>query len=171
MAEGFSKVPEFLQKAATYLKSTKLAKASSWIENILGKASGAIAKTTESLSTLAKSASEAANVGVGAVSNTTKRSLGQKIVGGVKNIGKLGSKKAVTAGAENAALNYGMTRGLEKGGELLRGNNQTKSKYGDFGGGDFGGGGAGGSFGFEDEFKNETGQDLGNYINNAFEDM
>ena len=115
MAKGFSKVPELLQKAATYLKSTKLAKAYPWIEGILGKAQGAMAKTAESLSTLAKSASEAANVGKGVVSNTAKKSLVNRVGSGLKN---LGSKKALSAGAKTAGIVGAIDAGIKTGAQV-----------------------------------------------------
>lgn len=59
---GFSKVPEYLGKAVTYLKTTKLAKAAPWIQNILGRAESFLTKSTESLGKIVNRASSAPKV-------------------------------------------------------------------------------------------------------------
>jgi hypothetical protein len=49
---AFSKVPELLQKAATYLKGTKLSKAAPWIENLLTKSESVLGNATKSLNNI-----------------------------------------------------------------------------------------------------------------------
>jgi hypothetical protein len=100
---GISKVPELLRKAATYLKTTKMAKAAPWIENILTKAGSFLTKSTESLNNIVKRASSAPKV------QKTVTPIGQRVKSGLK------------AGAATAGVVTGLDVGIKKGMQLYSG--------------------------------------------------
>jgi hypothetical protein len=108
---AFSKVPEYLGKAVTYLKSTKLVKAAPWIESILGKAEGVLAKGTESLTKITDTAKTASQGGkeLKATTNVAKKSIGQTF----KTGGKAGLKTAATVTA--------IDKGIKKGYQMYKG--------------------------------------------------
>jgi hypothetical protein len=101
---GISKVPELLGKAVTYLKTTKMAKAAPWIENILTKAGSFLTKSTESLNNIVKRASSAPKV------QKTVTPIGQRVKSGLK------------AGAQATGLVTGLDVGIKKGMEIYSGN-------------------------------------------------
>jgi len=98
---GFSKVPEYLGKAISYLKTTKLSKAAPWIENILGRAESFLTKSTESLSNIVKRASSAPKV--------------EKVVN------PLNFKAGAKAGATTLGVVTGLDKGIKKGMQLYSG--------------------------------------------------
>ena len=100
---GISKVPELLGKAVTYLKTTKMAKAAPWIENILTKAGSFLTKSTESLNNIVKRASSAPKV------QKTVTPIGQRVKSGLK------------AGAATAGVVTGLDVGIKKGMQLYSG--------------------------------------------------
>jgi hypothetical protein len=106
----FSKIPEYLGKAATYLKSTKLAKASPWIEGILGKAEGVLAQGSNSLNEIVNTAKSASKGGE-AIRATQA---------GQKTVSQLASKGA-KEGLKTAAVVAGVDKGLKKGMQLYQG--------------------------------------------------
>jgi hypothetical protein len=108
---AFSKVPEFLGKAATYLKSTKLAKASPWIQGILGKAEGVLSKGAKSMAEI----SNAAKTG-GAAAKETKA-----LTGVVKDPLKVRVKNAALQGGKTALTVAAIDKGFKKGSQLYYG--------------------------------------------------
>lgn len=96
---AFSKVPQLLGKAATWLKSTKLAKGSTFIQGVLGKAEGVLGNATKSLSQISNAAKSGGKV-------ATKNA--QPIV-------KQGTKQLVTKGAKAGAKTAGIITALDKG--------------------------------------------------------
>jgi hypothetical protein len=108
---AFSKVPQYLGKAVTYLKSTKMAKAAPWIQNILGKAEGVLAKGVESLTKITNTAKTAGVAGkeLKATTKIVKKTLGQTA--------KAGGKEALKTGATVTAID----RGFKKGAQLYKG--------------------------------------------------
>jgi hypothetical protein len=108
---AFSKVPQLLGKAATYLKSTKLAKGSTFIQGVLGKAEGVLAKGTESLTKITNTAKNAGVAGkqLKSTTNVVKKTAAQTLKAG----GKEGVKTAATVTA--------IDRGFKKGTQLYKG--------------------------------------------------
>lgn len=108
---AFAKVPEYLGKAATYLKSTKLAKATPWIENILTKSEGVLARATESLSKISNTAKTASAGGkeIRAAASATKTPLSQIVKAGTK------------AGLKNAGIVTALDTAFKKGVQLYAG--------------------------------------------------
>tara|TARA_B110000503_G_scaffold38335_1_gene62888 strand:+ start:639 stop:2003 length:1365 start_codon:yes stop_codon:yes gene_type:complete len=108
---AFSKVPQLLGKAATYLKSTKLAKGSTFIQGVLGKAEGVLAKGTESLTKITNTAKNAGVAGkqLKSTTNVVKKTAAQTLKAG----GKEGVKTAATVTA--------IDRGFKKGAQLYKG--------------------------------------------------
>ena len=105
---SFSKVPEYLGKAATYLKSTKLAKSAPWIENMLGKSEGFLSKGAESLNKITNTA-KTAGVGGKELSSVAKSNKVAKGVGQtVKHAGKEGIKTAATVAGIDKAIKKGV---------------------------------------------------------------
>ena len=98
---AFSKVPEFLGKAVTYLKNTKLSKAAPWIENILSKSQSVLTKSTESLNTIVKRASSAPKVG--------------------KVASPLNFKAGAKAGATTLGVVTGLDAAFKKGAQIYSG--------------------------------------------------
>jgi hypothetical protein len=109
IAGAFSKVPEYLGKAVTYLKSTKFAKAVPFIEKVLGKAEGLLANGTKSLSEI----SHAAKSGGSIASKEAKNVVRQ----GIKQTVKTGAK----AGAKTAGVVTALDKGIKKGVQLYSG--------------------------------------------------
>ena len=108
---AFSKVPQYLGKAVTYLKSTKMAKAAPWIQNILGKAEGVLQNGTKSLTKIVNTAKKAGVAGkeLKSTTNVAKNSLGQTV--------KVGTK----AGVKTAAAVTAIDKGFKKGAQLYKG--------------------------------------------------
>jgi hypothetical protein len=100
---GISKVPELLRKAAAYLKTTKMAKAAPWIENILTRGESFLVKSTESLNNIIKRASSAPKV------QKTVTPIGQRVKSGLKH------------GATTAGVVTGLDVGIKKGMQLYSG--------------------------------------------------
>jgi hypothetical protein len=107
---AFSKVPELLGKAVTYLKSTKLAKAAPWIQGILGKTEGILANGAKSLSEISNAAKSGGVAGkeIAAATKTTK-TLGQTVKSGAK------------AGLKTAGTVAVLDKGFKKGTQLYKG--------------------------------------------------
>ena len=104
---AFSQVPKYLGKAVTYLKSTKLAKASPWIQGILGKSEKVLARGTESLTKIvdaAKSGGKTAKE-IRAVTPPVKVPLTQRL----KDAGRQGLRTAATV----AVLDKGLKKGMQ----------------------------------------------------------
>jgi hypothetical protein len=110
---AFSKVPEYLGKAATYLKSTKLSKAVPWIESILGKVEGALANGTKSLQNITNIAKKAGTEGE-TIRIIQKNALVPKTVGQTV---KTGAK----AGLKTAGVVTAIDKSIKKGGQLYYG--------------------------------------------------
>jgi hypothetical protein len=108
---AFSKVPEYLGKAVTYLKSTKMDKAAPWISFILGKAEGILRNGTKSLTNITNTAKKAGVAGkeLKASTNIAKKSLKQTV--------QAGGKEALKTGATVTAID----RGFKKGAQLYKG--------------------------------------------------
>lgn len=108
---AFSKVPQYLGKAVTYLKSTKMSKAAPWIQNILGKAEGVLQNGTKSLTKIVNTAKKAGVAGkeLKSTTNVAKNSLGQTV--------KVGTK----AGVKTAAAVTAIDKGFKKGAQLYKG--------------------------------------------------
>lgn len=103
---AFSKVPALLGKAVTYLKSTKFAKASPWIQNMLGKAEKVLANGTKSLSEITNAAkSGGAQAKAASAANVTKKTLGQTI--------KTGTKAGLKSAAAVTAIDKGFRKGMQ----------------------------------------------------------
>jgi hypothetical protein len=120
---AFSKVPELLGRAATYLKSTKLSKASPWIEGILGKAEGMLAKGSESLKTISNRAKIASTGGKEIRAVTAANKVARPIGQTAKIAGKSGLK---TAGVVAA-----LDKGIKKGTQLYAGKTDAEIEAGE----------------------------------------
>jgi hypothetical protein len=103
---GISKVPEYLGKAATYLKTTKLSKAAPWIENILGRAESFLTKSTESLGKIVNRASSAPKV--------------------AKVANPLNYKAGLKAGANTLGVVTALDKGVKKGLQLYSGKSDAE---------------------------------------------
>jgi hypothetical protein len=110
---AFSKVPQYLGKAATYLKSTKLAKASPWIENILTKSEGVLTRATESLNKLSNSSKTA--IAGGKQINTIEKAI--KPVVPLSQI----AKKGATRGLKTAGVVTVLDKAFKKGAQAYYG--------------------------------------------------
>ena len=110
---AFSKVPQYLGKAVTYLKSTKLAKAAPWIESILGKAEGILAKGTKSLTKITSTAKTAG------VEGKALRTA-QKATQAPRNLTKT-LKTGTKAGLKTAGMITAIDRGFKKGAQMYAG--------------------------------------------------
>ena len=121
---AFSKVPQYLGKAVTYLKSTKMAKAAPWIQNILGKAEGILQNGTKSLSKITNTAKTASAGGkqLKAATNVAKKSLGQTA--------KIAAKTGAKTGATIAVLD----KGFKKGTQLYKGISDAEMEAMEFAG-------------------------------------
>jgi len=108
---AFSKVPEFLAKAATYLKSTKLAKASPWIQGILGKAEGVLSKGAKSMAEISNAAKSGGK---------TAKEL-RAATPSVKDPLKTRLKAAALQGGKTAATVAVMDKGFKKGAQIYYG--------------------------------------------------
>jgi hypothetical protein len=106
---AFSKVPQMLGKAATWLKSTKLAKGSTFIQGVLGKAEGILGNATKSLNQI----SNAAKSGGVVAAKNAKPIVKQ----GVKQL----ATKGVKAGAKTAGVVTAIDKGIKKGIQLYSG--------------------------------------------------
>jgi len=106
---AFEKVPQMLGKAATWLKSTKLAKGSTFIQGVLGKAEGILSRATKSLSEI----------------STAAKSGGKMALKNAKPVVKQGVKqlaaKGVKAGAKTAGVVTALDKGIKKGIQLYTG--------------------------------------------------
>ena len=111
---AFSKVPELLGRAATYLKSTKLAKASPWIGGILGRAEGVLANGTKSLSQISNAAKTGGKAGKEIAS-------AQKIADKAARTPVKQIKKGLKAGTKTAGVVTAIDRGFKKGVQLYKG--------------------------------------------------
>jgi hypothetical protein len=98
---AFSKVPQLLGKAATYLKSTKLAKGSTFIQGVLGKAEVVLGNATKSLSQI----SNAAKSGGAIAAPIVKQSATQ--------LAKAGAKAGVKSSVTIAAVDKGFKKGMQ----------------------------------------------------------
>jgi hypothetical protein len=110
---AFSKVPQYLGKAVTYLKSTKLAKAAPWIESILGKAEGVLANGTKSLTNITNTAKTAG------VEGKAIRTA-QKVTQAPKNLTKT-LKTGTKAGLKTAGAVTAIDKGFKKGVQMYKG--------------------------------------------------
>lgn len=122
IAGSISLVPKYLGKAVSYLKNTKLAKASSWIQNILGKSESLLAKGTESLSKIssaAKNGRATTNLSKTAT-DITKNTLGQTVKSGAK------------AGLKTGATVAGIDKGFKKGYQLFQGKTDAEMQASEF---------------------------------------
>jgi hypothetical protein len=121
---AFSKVPQYLGKAVTYLKSTKMAKAAPWIQNILGKAEGILQNGTKSLTKITNTAKTAKVAGkqLKAATNVAKKSLSQNA--------KIAAKTAVKTGATVAVID----KGFKKGAQLYKGISDAEMEAMEFAG-------------------------------------
>jgi hypothetical protein len=106
---AFSKVPELLSKAATWLKSTKLAKGSTFIQGVLGKAEGVLANATKSLREVSTAAKSGGKVAKSAAPEVVKQSAAQ--------LAKTGAKE----GAKTAGVVAGIDKAIKKGQQLYLG--------------------------------------------------
>jgi hypothetical protein len=106
---AFEKVPQMLSKAATWLKSTKLAKGSTFIQGVLGKAEGVLGNATKSLSQISNAA----------------KSGGKIAAKDAESMLKLGSKQLATKvgkeGAKTAGIVTALDKGIKKGQQLYLG--------------------------------------------------
>lgn len=109
---AFSKVPEFLGKAVTYLKTTKLSKAAPWIENILNKSQSVLSKSTNSLDKIVKRASSAPKVN--------------------KVATPLNFKAGAKAGVTSLGVVTGLNAAIKKGQEIYSGNSGKQQGKGGF---------------------------------------
>jgi hypothetical protein len=110
---AFSKVPQYLGRAVSYLKSTKLAKAAPWIGSILGKAEGVLANGTKSLT---KITSTAKTAGVEGKAIRTA----QKVTQAPKNLTKT-LKTGTKAGLKTAGAVTAIDKGFKKGVQMYKG--------------------------------------------------
>jgi hypothetical protein len=106
---AFSKVPQLLGKAATYLKSTKLAKGSTFIQGVLGKAEVVLGNATKSLSEISNAAKSGGAIAVKNAAPIVKQSAAQ--------LAKVGAK----AGAKTAVTVATIDKGFRKGQQLYKG--------------------------------------------------
>jgi hypothetical protein len=106
---AFSKVPQLLGKAATYLKSTKLAKGSTFIQGVLGKAEGVLGNATKSLSQISNAAKSGGAIAVKNDAPIVKQSAAQ--------VAKAGAR----AGAKTAGVVATLDTGIKKGMQLASG--------------------------------------------------
>jgi hypothetical protein len=106
---AFSKVPQLLGKAATYLKSTKLAKGSTFIQGVLGKAEVVLGNATKSLSEISNAAKSGGAIAVKNAAPIVKQSAAQLAKAGAK----AGVKTAVTVAT--------IDKGFRKGRQLYQG--------------------------------------------------
>ena len=106
---AFSKVPQYLGKAVSYLKSTKLAKAAPWIESILGKAERVLANGTESLTKITSTAKTAGIEGkalrTAQKATKTPRNLTKTL--------KTGAKTGLKTAGVVTALDMGVKKGVQ----------------------------------------------------------
>jgi hypothetical protein len=106
---AFSKVPQLLGKAATYLKSTKLAKGSTFIQGVLGKAEVVLGNATKSLSEISNAAKSGGAIAVKNAAPIVKQSAAQTL--------KVGAK----AGVKTAGTVAVIDKGFKKGRQLYKG--------------------------------------------------
>jgi len=106
---AFSKVPQLLGKAATYLKSTNLAKGSTFIQGVLGKAEVILGNATKSLSEISNAAKSGGAIAVKNVAPVVKQSATQALKAGAK------------AGAKTAGVVVALDKGIKKGMQLKTG--------------------------------------------------
>jgi len=106
---AFSKVPQLLGKAATYLKSTKLAKGSTFIQGVLGKAEVILGNATKSLSEISNAAKSGGAIASKNAVPIVKQSAAQ--------VAKAGAK----AGAKTAGVVVALDKGIKKGMQLNAG--------------------------------------------------
>jgi hypothetical protein len=106
IAGALSKVPEYLGKAVTYLKNTGFAKASPWIQDILGKSESILQSGAKSLSDITK------NAKAGKAVADSRRV--------VVPIAKR-AKAALPAVGKSAAVVTALDRGIRKGAQLYYG--------------------------------------------------
>jgi hypothetical protein len=106
---AFSKVPQMLGKAATWLKSTKLAKGSTFIQGVLGKAEGVLGNATKSLSQISNAAKSGGAIAVKNAKPIVKQSATQLARAGTK------------AGAKTAGVVTALDKGIKKGIQLYSG--------------------------------------------------
>lgn len=102
MASAFSSVPNMLSKAAGWLKNTRIGKASSWIEGILGK----------SEKVLSDAASTMKKLGGGGTAAKPLTIAGQP----AKQVAKTAGKEAT----KNLGIQFGATKGIEKGIDIYK---------------------------------------------------
>lgn len=145
---SFSKVPELLGKAATYLKSTKLSKASPWIQGILGKAEGILKNGVKSLSEITGS------IKAGSVAGKVERTAqsASKVKTPVSQIAKKGFK----AGLKTAGVVTVLDKGIKKGMQLYAGKTDAEMEA------------AENMLANAESFKEETGMSIEDAINNAY---
>lgn len=105
---AFSKVPELLQKAATYLKGTRLSKAASWIENILTKSESVLTNATNSLKSISNAAKEGGKI-AREVKLANAPTIAQR------------TKAGLSAGAKTAGAVTAIDKGIKKGMQLYYG--------------------------------------------------
>lgn len=146
ITNSLSKVPGLLSKASNYLKSTKLAKASPWINNILSMSTTVLGKWTKSLQTTSKIAEKATKSGQKIIAKTNvPKTVGQTL--------KVGAK----AGARNAAITTALDRGVNKGMQLYSGVSdaemESMKRFSKM----------------NDNYKKETGVSISQAIDNAYE--
>jgi hypothetical protein len=110
---AFSKVPQYLGKAVSYLKSTKLAKAAPWIESILGKAEGLLSSGTKSLTKITSTAKTAG------VEGKALRTA-QKATQTPRNLTKT-LKTGTKAGLKTAGAVTAIDKGFKKGVQMYKG--------------------------------------------------
>jgi hypothetical protein len=149
IASSLSKVPNLLRQASTYLKSTKLAKASPWINNILSASTTVLGKWTKSLQATSKIAEKATKSGQKIIAKTAKTNA-PKTVGQTLKVGaKAGARNAITTTVIDRAANKGMQlySGLSDA-EMESMKRFSKVEY---------------------DYKKETGVSISQAINNAFE--
>jgi len=106
---AFSKVPQYLRKAVTYLKSTKLAKAAPWIESILGKAESVLANGTKSLTNITNTAKTAGVEGKALRTAQKATQTPRNLTKTLKTGAKTGLKTAVAV----TAIDKGFKKGVQ----------------------------------------------------------
>jgi hypothetical protein len=111
IAGAFSVVPEYLGKAVTYLKTTNIAKASPFIENVLTKSESLLQSGAKSLSDVSAGAKAGGTV---AKANKVVTPLAQNV------------KKALPAMAKTAGVVTALDRGIRKGVQLYKGQSDAE---------------------------------------------
>lgn len=109
--QSFSKVPAWLGKAVSYLKNTKLAKGSTFIQGVLSKSELILKNATDSLSKLISSLKNASQKAAKIIATTGKPKIPFKQ--------KLNT--AFKVAATQAAAVTGLDAGIKKGFQLYRG--------------------------------------------------